>query len=525
MKIVKAAGVAAHTTERITAPAGKSMAAPSADAETGIGAKAIQGSVWMLAAAGGAKALGLGCQVALAWFLTKQEFGVYAIAMSLSVLLSVLRDGGLPMVLIEKGRRFDEFAGPVFWMMLAINSATCLVIAACAQPAARFYQIPELAGVLVLCAINLPLCGLPAVLSMRLNVSMKFRELGLVQLASAITRYALMLLFAAEGFGARSFILPFLITNVTDSLILWLVTRYSPWAMRPGFDSWPELFRSGRWVLLGTFAIQMGYNGAFFLLGKFLPSDIVGTYFFAYQLVMQLEILVAENAYLILFAAFARMRDDPARIRAAVLRALSAVVVAGSAASLSIAAVYDPLEFALWHGKWSVAADAIHVLALVWPIAAVVCVFRALQISMGRFRQWALVMSLSAAATLCGTALGAYAGGSAAGAATGYGVGLLLAVLYNGKLTLENLGIGAGDTARSVLRPWLIIAGAAACAQLATHAFNGAPLNLLASALCFATVGFFGLKLLASDSFQLVARALGEILREKIPQAAKSPGK
>ncbi|MGA2780221.1 MAG: oligosaccharide flippase family protein, partial [Steroidobacteraceae bacterium] len=82
----------------------------------------------MIGATGAAKALGFVCQFALAWFLTKKEYGIYAIAISLSVFLSILRDGGLPMVLEQKGQRFDLFAGPVFWMMLAINISTAIVI-------------------------------------------------------------------------------------------------------------------------------------------------------------------------------------------------------------------------------------------------------------------------------------------------------------------------------------------------------------------------------------------------------------
>jgi asparagine synthase (glutamine-hydrolysing) len=486
---------------------------PQYDAAAPIGVKTLQGSVWMIGATGTAKALGLACQLALAWFLTQKDYGIYAIAISLSVFLSVLRDGGLPMVLEQKGSRFDEFAGPAFWMMLAMNCATGLLIAGIAEPAAKLYQLPELADLMLLFAATIPLSVVPSMLSVRLAVDLKFRELGLIQMLSALTRNSLLLLFAWRGFGARSLLLPALITSVTDSLLLLLATRYSPWKLRPRFRLWPELFAEGRWILLGTFSIGMGNTGSFFVLGKFLPSEIVGTYFFAYQLVVQLGVLLSDNVYQVLVPSFARISQDIPRLRAAVLRALRLVVLVGAAASLSIAAIYGPAEQILWHGKWAAASHAVQILAVVWPAAAAVSVLRALHIATGHFRQWGLLTSLSALACIFGTVLGAYGGRSPATAAVGFGVGVVLGAWLNAAVALPHIGAHPAHAAFSVLRPWVIIAGAALCAEFAGGMFGGVWLEALASAACFAAVGFIGLRALAKDSLRGVHMALAQIMR------------
>ncbi len=490
-----------------------------ADGDAPIANKAIEGSVWVIGATGAAKTLGFACQLALAWFLTKRDYGVYAIAISLSVFLSILRDGGLPMILERKGSEFDSYAGPVFWMMLAMNAGTGLLIAMIAGPAAKLYQIPELAGVIALFAATIPLSVLPSILSVRLAVDLRFRELGLIQVISATLRNGLVLLFAWAGFGARSFLLPILITSVTDSLLFWLATRYSPWAMPPKFRLWSELFAGGRWVLLGTFSIAMGNNGAYFLLGEFLPSDVVGTYFFAYQLVVQLGVLLSDNVYQVLVPSFVRMGRDMLRIRAAVTRALKVVVLVGAAASLSIAAVYEPLERILWHGKWAGATNSVHILAIAWPAAAGVSVLRALQMATGHFRQWGIVTLIGALASVSGTAIGAYIGGSAASAATGFGLGALFGAVLNAGYALPRIGIRAIDTAPPVLRPWLILAATAVCAQLAGSRFDHTWIDILVTAACFCICGFFGLRVFANDSLQLVEISLRQIIRGNLRSA------
>jgi O-antigen/teichoic acid export membrane protein len=492
------------------------------DAGMAIRNKALQGSVWMIGATGAAKALGFACQLTLAWFLTKEDYGVYAIAISFSVLLSVLRDGGLPMVLEQKSNQFDLFAGPVFWMMLAMNVGTGLLITFLAEPAAKFYHIPELAGVMTLFAATIPLSVLPSILSVKLAVNLRFRELGLIQVVSATARNGLLLFFAWAGFGARSFLLPVLITSVTDALLLWMVTRFSPWTLRPRFRLWPELFADGRWILLGTFSIAIGNNGAYFVLGQFLSSDVVGTYFFAYQLVVQLGVLLSDNVYQVLAPSFMRMGPDLARIRAAVPRALSVVVLVGATASLSIAAIYEPLERALWHGKWSAATNSVHILGVIWPAAAAVSVLRALQMATGHFRQWGIVTFVGAVASIFGAAVGAYIGGTAGAAAMGFGLGVLLGTALNAAFALPRIGVRALDAATSVLRPWLILVAAAACAQYAGALFNRTWIDMLVTAACFCTLGFFALRLLANDSLQLFEMSMRQIIRGNFRRTARS---
>lgn len=466
----------------------------------------------MIGATGAAKASGFICQLALAWFLTKEDYGVYAIAISLSVFLSVLRDGGLPQVLEQKGKRFDLFAGPAFWMMLTMNCATALLVSVIAQPAAKFYGIPELTAVMTLFALTIPLSALPSLLSVRLAVNLQFRELGLVQVVSALSRNALLLFFAWAGFGARSFLLPVLITSVTDSALLWSITRFSPWAMAPKIRLWPELFAGGRWVLLGTFSIAVGNNGSYFLLGKLLPSELVGTYFFAYQLIVQLGVLLSDNVYQVLAGSFARMNGELSRIRAAVPRALGVMVLIGAAASLLIGAIYQPLERALWHGKWAGATAAIQILALVWPAIAGVSVLRALQMATGHFRQWGIVTLIGALASVAGAALGAYWGGSATTTAMGFGLGAILGAALNARVALPHIGMGAAAAGLSVLHPWLIIAAAAACARYTGTLFSLAWLDVAAAGACFCVLGYFGLRVLARENLILVEKSLRRIL-------------
>jgi O-antigen/teichoic acid export membrane protein len=467
------------------------------------GARAVHGSVWMICASGVSKFLGFACQLALAWFLTKRDFGVYAIAISLAVILTILRDGGLPMVLEQKGRAFVEFAGPALWLMFLINGATGLVIFLIAEPAARYYGIAELKDVIRLFGMSVPLCVLPSILVLRLSVDLRFRELSLIQLVSAVARNGLLFAFAASGYGALSFILPQLIGSLLDTAMLWYATRRTHWDWRPKVRYWRELFAAGRWVTLGTFAIAISNSGAYFILGKCLPSETLGTYFFAFQLIVQLGTLLGDNAYQVLFATFVRMDWNLGTIREGVRKALQTIVVGGAWVSLGIAAVYDPLQALLWGGKWSSAGPPIDVLAFVWPAVAMLSVLRAVQMAIGHFRQWGALMLTQALLSIAGASAGALVGGSAFGTALGYAAGIVIGATVNSLVALDGIGMRARDYPWSTFSSWLWLAAAA----LAAHAIGGLAhhpiVQVLTCGLSYCLLALIGLRLLGDGALTL----------------------
>jgi len=105
--------IAAEVSTRNPEPRENSQVQPP-DTDAELGKKALAGSIWMIAATGGAKVLGFGCQLALAWFLTREEFGVFAIAVSVSVILSALRDGGLQMYWLTRAASSMHSRDPCF---------------------------------------------------------------------------------------------------------------------------------------------------------------------------------------------------------------------------------------------------------------------------------------------------------------------------------------------------------------------------------------------------------------------------
>jgi PST family polysaccharide transporter len=416
------------------------------------------------------------------------------------------------MVLLHKSRRFNAFAGPVFWLMLTINSITGLAIAAIAIPASHLYHEPELAPVIFIFALTVPMCVPAAIMLLRLSSELRFRELGIIQFVSAMLRNALLLLFAWAGLGARSFILPLVFTSIIDTAMLWYVTRYSPWRLPARVKWWPSLMKSGRWVLLGTFAIALGNNGAYFILGKHLPSEVLGIYFFAFQIVVQLGTLLSDNLYQVLFASFVRMAHNLPHLRAAVLRSLNAVMLLSASASMAIGVIFDPLEKLLWHGKWAAATGAVRIFCLIWPAAAGASVLRALQAATGKFSVLGIVSFITALCCVAGSVAGAFLTPTATATALGFSIAMLFASGINARVTLSPLHVGALETVRTTLTPWLIVVVAAVISCWLGTFLVKATVQILASGMTFCILLWLGARWFAGESTRLLISSVRNAL-------------
>ncbi|HEY2679111.1 MAG TPA: oligosaccharide flippase family protein [Steroidobacteraceae bacterium] len=423
--------------------------------------------MWMLTNTFVTKVLSLVAQIAMGWFLSDRDFGVYAIAVSISTVASLLRDGGLSRLLIKRGAEFDQLQGPVFWMMLAFNSFAALLLVAIAPMAARFYAEPQLQGLLLLVALYLPLLAPGSVLAAKASLDLKYREIGVIQLGSCLLRYLGMVALAKLGFGAKSFLLPVMAVALYEWLSFWLVSKSKPWRCGPGFRSWPGLFQQTKWVLLGTFAVGLINYGVYFVIGKLVAQEVVGIYFFAFQIVLQVGVLLSNNLYQVLFPAFVRIAQDKERSRAALERSINIVMLAATWLSMILVPLFAPIEALIWHGKWASSTASVQILSITYPPSVALSVVMAIQSARGQFKEWGLMTLAIAVGSVIAAGIGAYWGRTSEAIAIASGAFTMVGTYGYAWIALRQFDLGIRSLVASLLPAWLIGLAAAMVTMLA----------------------------------------------------------
>lgn len=431
----------------------------------------------------------------LGLLLDKADYAVYGIAMGIATFAQVLRDGGMRQILIQKqAHRYAKLSGPVFWLSGAFNGTAGILLGLAAYPLAALYKEPELGPVLLATAASIFFSTSLGIYRAKMAVDLNYRRLAEARTLSSAVRYTSMILFALLGFGPLAFTLPLVICVIAEGAFGFYVTREKPWTRPPRFRLWPALWSKSKWLIFGTFAMSTLRQGDYLVLGWLkvlgvVSISAVGFYVFAYQIAVQINVLVIGNLHAVLFPALSKLHNEPERHKRAVLRAIRVMMLFGSGFGLILACTFEPLQVILWGDKWAPATEAVVWMAVFFPLRLLTGVLNSAQLSKGRFREWFWLTLVQGAGMMLAAAVAGVAANPLIGSITAMGIESLLGLRLTLPILPDNssgiislvigiyfavgvaptvlwgfkrMGIRLRDTARAVLPTWLVACAAAA---------------------------------------------------------------
>ncbi len=380
---------------------------------TNLGNKTFQGFAWMLLSSFGIKAVTLGCQLVLAWILLPADFGLVALAYSVTAFTAVIQRNGLREILVQRAPRFAEYANSAFWLSLVIGITVTFLTLAAAPLAAHIYKQPELLGIVSILAFGQLLLALQSVPGAKLQTDLRFRALSLVSLFEGVATGLLTVVFAMSGWKAYSIVLPIPLVQTTSLLIQLKLSGFRPTV---GF-SWPiwrEMIGSSTLLLGAALLYAFNMQGANIVLGLFHGAAVVGIFFFAYNLCNQVTSLLTNNLYSVLLPTLSNLQDNVHRQTQVFLRVTHLVNLVGMFLCLLLAAVADPLIRALYGEKWVAAIPSMQVLSAGMTFSISFALSINLITAQGRFKEMLWFNVFRAAGFIALVAVGAMLGGALA---------------------------------------------------------------------------------------------------------------
>ena len=449
---------------------------PTQPQSKSLGRAASRGFSWMSLSLAVGKVCIFLAQIVLGWILTHEEFGLFAIAATVIALIKIFQDGGVPLVLVQRGEaEFDRLQGAMFWLTMSISTAAGIVLALTSPWIAEIYGDRRLMPMLWVLAATLPLGAPGNMLRARLQLDLRFRAIATISTVQFAVRSLGMIVLALRGFGAMSFVLPLIAVAIVSDVMTYWYTRSKPWHYPVLFQEWPALLRDSNWVVLATMFKGLARSGDSLVLGLLLPQALLGIYYFGYQLTIQSTILVALNLRHVLFPVMTKLAGQPARQTSAIVRSIRMLMLTVAPISILLAVTIRPLEEFIWHHKWADSVPLMQILATVSPILIITDVLHAALTSRGRFR-FSAMLTLMEGLWLMGSAwLAVQLAGtsSAAGLAVWiFGLQFAYALVVNGCLS-KSFGVSPGSYLRAFLPQWGVALTAAGVTVFAMRLLPG----------------------------------------------------
>lgn len=360
---------------------------------------AARGVGWLLLQTAGAKIVALGAQVALAWLLRREDFGLLSKTFTVAALPGLLYQVGLREVLLGRttsARRIDRWVGPATWMAGGLGVLSALLMLLLAPVAAAFLYPVHVAGeaasadrrqlvlMVAVLAWAAPVLALGNVPVAQLQARLRFRAVAGVNFLQLATISVLSICFALAGFGAYSFVLPWPLAAMVRLVVLWVLAP-PPLPLRPRLNRWRYLASDTGHVLAARALALVTELGDYVVLGRFHPDVIVGVYYFAFNLSLQTAMLLALNLDGVLMPVLSKLRDEPARQRDAFLSAARAIALVGIPICFLQAVVAGPVIRLVFDPKWYAAIPVLQVLSVGMAFRVLTHPAQSLMRAQGRF--------------------------------------------------------------------------------------------------------------------------------------------
>ena len=417
---------------------------------------AAGGALWSSAAVYLGKLLVFASTLVLARLLDVEDFGLAGYAIVAIAFLDITQDLGIGSALIY-ARDDPRSQSTAFWLGLASGCALFAFSSVAAYWVGLFFDEPRAVALTRVLALGFPLAALGGVHSALLRKRLQFRRRFVPELARSLAKGGASIALALAGFGAWSLVLGQLAGAAASVVALWWVV---PWRPRLEFDAGiaADLLGYG-WKVAAVDALAVVLNKADNLfVGRFLGTASLGIYTLAFRIPELLVKQFAQVAGQVLFPVFARMRDEPERMREALLRALRMLALVALPVAVGLAVVADPLVRLLFSAKWIAAAPVVAVIALYTGVRALTLNLGAVYKAQGRPEILLRLSLLQLLPTLAVLAWAAREGGSViavAGAQLGLALAFRMPALRGGRSVARDLGVAVGGRSG---------AGAALCA-------------------------------------------------------------
>jgi len=371
---------------------------PSASTPESLQSKTRRGGIWIGSSIAIQAGVGGIAQIMLGRWLSPYDFGLFALYISSAFLFAVLASGGIRTALTQKtSTELDELLVPALKTSMLLATGTAIALSLASPVFATIFGEPELAPIIIVGSLALPLRSYAIVAIPALQARFEFRHVAVSITVGALSHYVTALILASLGWGAMSLVIGAVVGATTLSLSLLPGTASLILGATPSAKTrMTDVRRMSRWPLLGDLATESSIRVDYFVLGLFAPTAVVGGYYFAYQLVSRAGELLLGVARNVLFPVLAQIQSDSARQIRGMYRAAAALAIATGAGAALLIAAMPGVEQLIWGGKWAVAVPAMALLATALPLQIAVTTSEQLLKAKGKFKQWTTILLLRA---------------------------------------------------------------------------------------------------------------------------------
>lgn len=348
-----------------------------------LGRKVAKGAALLLASKVAGQILGLASTIIVARFLLPDDYGVFAAAMSLMVLISLFVEFPVSQAIIHLQEADEDDYDTAFTINLLRSAVVALLLLALALPMANFLKEPRVGPVIAALAGYTILFGLK-------NPRMEWfvRKMDFSREASLEVVSKLAQLVFSAGFAVVLHSYWALLIGITVAGAIQVVLSYIMRPVMPRFTlkSFKRLFNYSIWMAGNTILGQVYQLIDTLTLGRVTGAASLGAYSMGSLLSGRIVEAIWMPASRSLFAAFSQIQNDQKRLANACFNSVSLMAFFLVPVAIIMFIFAEPIVFILLGNQWDIAVPVMQVMAAISLVFIIWTPLQAALMGTGRTR-------------------------------------------------------------------------------------------------------------------------------------------
>ena len=289
--------------------------------------------------------------ILLARLLTPNDYGMIAMLTIFMAVSQTFIDSGFGNALVRKPDRSEADKATVFFFNIFM-AAICYVIIFLGAPfVAKFYEMPQLADILRVLAINLIIIAFGSIQHLNLTIDLNFKTLAKVSFIGAIVGGAAGLVCAYNGLGVWSLVVQQMTTTSTRVFLFWILVSWRPKCF---FNkaSFKNMFGFGSKLLISGLLNTVYDNAYDLIIGKVFSAGTLGNYSRASHLANFPSSNITGIFQRVTYPVLSKIQNDPEKLRLGYLKFLNMATLVIFPLMIGLAAIAKPFVLLVLTEKW-----------------------------------------------------------------------------------------------------------------------------------------------------------------------------
>ena len=333
--------------------------------ENRIKKKVFSGMIWAFGEQFAAQAVSFILSVILARLLMPDEYGTITMVLVFINIANVFVTNGFGEALVQRKNATDEDFTTVFYCSLAVAVFLYSVLYITAPLIAAFYDSPELALVLRVLSLKLPIASINSIQRAYVQNNMQFKKFFFSTLGGTILSGVLGIFMAYKGFGVWALVAQYMSNSCVATIVMFFTVRWKPKLIFCK-SSAKELIKYA-WKLTAASLINTVYNELRSLIigKKYSSSDLA--YYNKGNHIPSLAITNINSAIsTVIFPAMSQCNNAPNRLKAITRRSMKVAAFVIFPVMGGIIGVGESLIRLLLTEKWIPCVPYLYMACMYW---------------------------------------------------------------------------------------------------------------------------------------------------------------